>query len=57
MSKQVTLDEQQARIVMQCLDISTKHGGLNAAASILPVAMVIEKQLSNDENKVIEPKQ
>ena len=57
MSKQVTLDEQQARIVMQCLDIATKHGGLNAASSILPVAVAIEQQLTKEENKVVETKQ
>ena len=46
MSKQVTLTEDQAKLVMQCLDLATKHGGLNAAAAILPVATAIEKQLA-----------
>lgn len=45
MSKQVTLSEEQAKLVMQCLDLATKHGGLNAAAAILPVAQEIERQL------------
>jgi hypothetical protein len=45
-SKQVTLTEEQARIVMQCLDIAVKAGGLNAAAQILPVAGAIEQQLT-----------
>jgi len=46
MSKTVTLTEEQARIVMQCLDIAVKAGGLNAAAQILPVATAIETQLT-----------
>lgn len=45
MSKSVTLTEAEAKVVMQCLDIATKAGGLNAAAAILPVAQSIEKQL------------
>jgi hypothetical protein len=44
-SKQVTLSEEQAKLVMQCLDLATKHGGLNAAAAILPVAQAIQAQL------------
>jgi hypothetical protein len=47
--KTVTLTEQQAKVVMQCLDLATKHGGLNAAAQILPVATNIEKQLTEAE--------
>ena len=46
MSKQVTLTEEQAKLVMQCLDIATKHGGLNAAAMILPVAQAIQQQIA-----------
>jgi hypothetical protein len=46
MSKQVTLTEAEARIVMQALDIATKAGGLNAASQLLPVAVSIEKQLT-----------
>jgi hypothetical protein len=45
MSKTVTLTEEQAKLVMQCLDLACKHGGLNAAAAILPVAQAIEGQL------------
>jgi len=37
---------EQAKLVMQCLDLATKHGGLNAAAAILPVAKSIESQLT-----------
>jgi len=48
MSKQVTLTEAEAKLVMQCLDLATKHGGLNAAAAILPVATSIEKQLKEE---------
>jgi hypothetical protein len=42
----VTLTAEQARIVMQCLDLAVKTGGLNAAAQILPLATSIEKQLT-----------
>ncbi len=45
MSKQVTLTAEQAKLVMQCLDLATKQGGLNAAAMILPVAQAIQQQL------------
>ena len=48
MSKEVKLTEAEAKVVMQCLDIATKAGGLNAAAGILPVAMSIEKQLTEE---------
>jgi hypothetical protein len=46
MNKTVTLTEEQAKIVMQALDIATKAGGLNAASQLLPVAVSIEKQLT-----------
>ena len=49
MSKQVTLTEEQAKLVMQCLDLACKSGGLNAAAAILPVATAIEGQLVKDD--------
>lgn len=42
----VTLTAEQAKLVMQCLDLATKQGGLNAAAVILPVAKAIEGQLA-----------
>jgi hypothetical protein len=41
----VTLTADQAKLVMQCLDLAVKTGGLNAAASILPIATAIEQQL------------
>ena len=43
--KTVTLTAEQAKLVMQCLDLAVKTGGLNAAAQILPVASAIEQQL------------
>jgi hypothetical protein len=49
MSKQVTLTEEQAKLVMQCLDLACKQGGLNAAAQLLPLATSIEKQLTEVE--------
>jgi hypothetical protein len=42
----VTLTAEQAKLVMQCLDLATKQGGLNAAAVIMPVAQAIESQLT-----------
>jgi hypothetical protein len=44
--KTVTLTADQAKLVMQCLDLACKQGGLNAAAAILPVATDIEQQLN-----------
>jgi hypothetical protein len=49
MNKQVTLTEAEAKLVMQALDIATKAGGLNAAAQLLPVAVSIEKQLTEED--------
>jgi hypothetical protein len=49
MSKTVTLTEEQAKLVMQCLDLAVKTGGLNAAAQILPLAGAIEQQLTKEE--------
>ena len=49
MSKNVTLTEEQAKLVMQCLDLAVKTGGLNAAAQILPLATNIEQQLTKEE--------
>ena len=46
MSKQVKLTEAEAKVVMQCLDLAVKTGGLNAAAQILPIASAIEQQLT-----------
>jgi hypothetical protein len=48
MSKTVTLTEEQAKLVMQALDLACKSGGLNAAAAILPVAQAIEGQLTEE---------
>lgn len=46
--KSVTLTAEQAKLVMQCLDLAVKAGGLNAAAQILPVATAIEQQMTSD---------
>ena len=42
----VTLTADQAKLVMQCLDLAVKTGGLNAAAQIRPLATSIESQLT-----------
>jgi len=53
MNKTVTLTEDQAKLVMQCLDIAVKTGGLNAAAQILPVAAAIEQQLTQASEEAV----
>jgi hypothetical protein len=53
MSKTITITEDEAKLVMQCLDLATKHGGLNAAAAILPVAQAIEGQLTKEEAAIV----
>ena len=53
MSKTITITEDEAKLVMQCLDLATKHGGLNAAAAILPVAKSIESQLTKGEAAIV----
>jgi len=50
MSRQVTLTAEQAQVVMQCLDHAVKTGGLNAASTILPLAVEIQKQLAPLKN-------
>jgi hypothetical protein len=47
--KSVTLTEDQAKIVMQALDVAVRQGGLNASALLLPVAQEIERQLTVEE--------
>ena len=51
--KTVTLTSEQAQLVMQCLDLAVKTGGLNAAAAILPVAQAIEGQLTKEEAAIV----
>lgn len=46
MTKTVTLEEAQARLVMQALDVAVRNGGLNTAVQLLPVAQSIEHQLT-----------
>lgn len=45
----VTLTQEQAQLVMQCLDHAVKAGGLNAASQILPLAVEIQKQLATSD--------
>ena len=44
MSKQVTLTEEQAKLVMQSLDAAIRAGGANAAVVILPIMQAIQSQ-------------
>lgn len=47
--KTVTLTAEQAQLVLQCLDIATKAGGLQTAVQVLPIAQEIERQLTAHE--------
>ena len=51
----VALTSDQAKLVMQCLDLAVKTGGLNAAAQILPVATAIEQQLTASDSTLPAP--
>lgn len=44
----INLTEDQAKLVMQALDVATKAGGLQTASTLLPVAVDIQKQLEPD---------
>lgn len=46
MIAQVTLSPDQAKLVMQALDVAVRQQGLNAAIQLLPIAQEIEKQLA-----------
>jgi hypothetical protein len=50
MNKTVILTEAEGKVVMQCLDLAVKSGGLNTASVILPIATSIEKQLTVTED-------
>ena len=45
----INLTEDHAKLVMQALDVATKAGGLQTAATLLPVAVEIQKQLEPEE--------
>jgi hypothetical protein len=47
MNKQVTLTENQAKVVQQSLDAAIRAGGANAAVIILPIMQEIETQLAD----------
>lgn len=47
MSKQVTLSEEQAKVVQQSLDAAIRSGGANAAVVILPIMQEIEQQMAD----------
>jgi hypothetical protein len=46
-SKQVTLSEEQAKVVQQSLDAAIRSGGANAAVVILPIMQEIEQQMAD----------
>jgi hypothetical protein len=47
--KNITLTEEQAKLILQTIDISIKSGGTQAAAILLPIVYTIEKQLQSAE--------
>jgi len=46
--KTISLTEQQAKIVLQAIDVAIKVGGTQTAAIVLPVVYDIERQLQSD---------
>lgn len=48
-NQQVILTQDQAKLVMQALDVAVRQQGLNAALQLLPIAQDIEKQLTVQE--------
>ena len=51
------LSDDQVKIVMQCFDVAVKHGGLNAASAILPIAVEFETQYREQQKIDTTPKQ
>jgi hypothetical protein len=41
----IELTEQEAKNLVQALDLATKAGGLNVAVLALPIARMVEEQL------------
>jgi hypothetical protein len=46
--KTITLSEEQAKLILQTIDVAIKVGGTQTAAVVLPLVYEIEKQLQND---------
>lgn len=46
--KKIILNEEQAKLIMQSLDVAVRQGGLNSALQLLPIATEIEKQLTTE---------
>jgi len=49
--KSVTLVENQAKLVLQSIDIAIKAGGTQSAAILLPLVYEIEKQLTTSSEE------
>jgi hypothetical protein len=47
------LTEEQAKLVMQCLDLADQARGLERGGAILPVAKAIESQLTKEEAAIV----
>jgi len=46
----LNLNTEELNLILTCMDIATKHGGLQAAISIIPVAMKIKNQSTSTED-------
>jgi len=52
----IELTEQEAKNLVQALDLATKAGGLNVAVLALPIARVVEEQLYAQSPEQVEDK-
>jgi hypothetical protein len=49
MNMEITITEEQAKVVMQALDGAIRSGGANTAVVVLPVMQAIEEQLKKQD--------
>jgi hypothetical protein len=52
----IELTEQEAKNLVQALDLATKAGGLNVAVLALPIARIVEEQLYVQSPEQVEDK-
>jgi hypothetical protein len=55
--KTIIITEEEAKIVMQGLDVAIRQGGANTAVVVLPVMQSIEKQLTEESKEKVDSKQ
>lgn len=46
--KTINLSEEQAKLILQTIDVAIKVGGTQTAAAVLPLVYEIEKQLQGN---------